>query len=157
MILSQAVVSCFDFGLYIASNMLLLAVLMGFLAYQAHALSGRLKKSSLLQFQCPNYIVQFMVLILFAASTMVALDLYRRAQLDQYMRPRISRLNRENMDLEKTTDRIASLTRLIQRTPTAECMNYLGDLWMHRSRLQLYDAMTDSAEFRDAFALMVAD
>lgn len=155
-ILSQATVSCFDFGLYIASNMLLLSVLMGFLAYQAHALSGRLKKPSFLQFQCPNYIVQFIVLVLFAASTMVALDLYRRAQLDQYMRPRISRLTRENMDFEKTTDRIAELTRLIQRTPTAECMNYLGDLWMHRSRLQLYDSMTDSAEFKDAFELMDA-
>ena len=153
-IFSQATVSCFDFGLYIASNMLLLSVLMGFLAYQAHALSGRLKKSSFLQFQCPNYVVQFIVLVLFAASTMVALDLYRRAQLDQYMRPRISRLNRENMDLEKTTNRIAALTRLIQRTPTAECMNYLGDLWMHRSRLQLYDSMTDSVEFQDAFELM---
>ncbi len=153
-ILSQATVSCFDFGLYIASNMLLLSVLMGFLAYQAHALSVRLKKPSFLRFRCPNYIVQFIVLVLFAASTMVALDLYRRAQLDQYMRPRISRINRENMDFETTTDRIAALTRLIQRTPTAECMNYLSDLWMHRSRLQLYDSMTDSAEFKDAFELM---
>ena len=153
-IFSQATVSCFDFGLYIASNMLLLSVLMGFMAYQAHALSGRLKKQSILQFRCPNYIVQVVVLVMFSTSTMVALDLYRRAKLDQYMSPRISRLNRENMDLDKTTERIAVLTRLIQRTPTSECMNYLGDLWMHRSRLQLYDSMTDSPEFKEAFELM---
>ena len=153
-ILSQATVSCFDFGLYIASNMLLMAVLMGFLAYQAHALGGRLKKPSILQFQCPNYIIQVIVLVLFAASTMVALDLYRKSQLDQFMRPRISRLNRENMDLKKTEERIAALTRLIQRTPTSECMNYLGDLWMHRSRLHLYDSMTESVEFKEAFELM---
>jgi tetratricopeptide (TPR) repeat protein len=153
-ILSQATVSCFDFGLYIGSNMLLMAVLMGFLAYQAHALGGRLKKPSILQFQCPNYIIQVIVLVLFAASTMVALDLYRKSQLDQFMRPRISRLNRENMDLKKTDERIAALTRLIQRTPTSECMNYLGDLWMHRSRLHLYDSMTESVEFKEAFELM---
>ena len=153
-ILSQATVSCFDFGLYIGSNMLLMAVLMGFLAYQAHALGGRLKKPSILQFQCPNYIIQVIVLVLFAASTMVALDLYRKSQLDQFMRPRISRLNRENMDLKKTYERIAALTRLIQRTPTSECMNYLGDLWMHRSRLHLYDSMTESVEFKEAFELM---
>ncbi len=153
-IFSQATVSCFDFGLYIASNMLLLSVLMGFLAYHAHALSGRLRKQSFLQFQCPNYVVQVIVLVMFAASTMVALDLYRRSKLDQYMSPRISRLNRENMDLNKTTDRIAALTRLIQQTPTSECMNYLGDLWMHRSRLQLYDSMTESIEFKEAFELM---
>ena len=153
-IFSQATVSCFDFGLYIASNMLLLSVLMGFLAYHAHALSGRLRKQSFLQFQCPNYVVQVIVLVMFAASTMVALDLYRRSKLDQYMSPRISRLNRENMDLNKTTDRIAALTRLIQQTPTSECMNYLGDLWMHRSRLQLYDSMTESIEFQEAFELM---
>lgn len=153
-IFSQAMVSCFDFGLYIASNMLLLSVLMGFMAYQAQALSGRLKKQSFLQFRCPNYIVQVVVLVMFAASTMVALDLYRRATLDQYMSPRISQLNRANMDLDKTTDRIAVLTRLVQRTPTSECMNYLGDLWMHRSRLQLYDSMTNSIEFKEAFELM---
>ncbi|MDA7924277.1 O-antigen ligase family protein [bacterium] len=153
-IFSQATVSCFDFGLYIASNMLLLSVLMGFLAYHAHALSGRLRKQSFLQFQCPNYVVQVIVLVMFAASTMVTLDLYRRSKLDQYMSPRISRLNRENMDLNKTTDRIAALTRLIQQTPTSECMNYLGDLWMHRSRLQLYDSMTESIEFQEAFELM---
>ena len=153
-IFSQATVSCFDFGLYIASNMLLLSVLMGFLAYHAHALSGRLRKQSFLQFQCPNYVVQVIVLVMFAASTMVALDLYRRSKLDQYMSPRISRLNRDNMDLNKTTDRIAALTRLIQQTPTSECMNYLGDLWMHRSRLQLYDSMTESIEFKEAFELM---
>jgi tetratricopeptide (TPR) repeat protein len=134
--------------------MLLLSVLMGFMAYQAQALSGRLKKQSFLQFRCPNYIVQVVVLVMFAASTMVALDLYRRATLDQYMSPRISQLNRANMDLDKTTDRIAVLTRLVQRTPTSECMNYLGDLWMHRSRLQLYDSMTNSIEFKEAFELM---
>lgn len=153
-IFSQAVVSCFDFGLYIASNMLLFAVLIGFLAYHGQALAGRLKRQSWLRFKMPNYLVQFGVLFLFAAATMVALDLYRRAAMDRLMRPRASDFTRFNLDLAQTDERIASLTSWIQTTPTVEALNYVGELWIHRSRLAQYKTAMELPDLESSLSIL---
>ncbi len=153
-VFSQAVVSCFDFGLYIPSNMLLFAVLIGFLAYHSHALAGRLKKQSWLRFLVPNYLVQVIILVLFAGGTMVAMDLFRRSALDRLMIPRSVQLNRFNMDLKQADARIAAITARIQRTPTVEALNYAGELWMHRSRLAMFQSLTELPEFENAIAVM---
>lgn len=152
-VFSQAVVSCFDFGLYIPSNMLMLAVLIGFLAYHCQALSGRLKKKTWLRFKIPNYMTQVVILVLFAGATMVALDLYRRASLDRLMIPRAVNLDRFNLGMEQTDARIAALTSRIQRNPTVEALNYSGELWMHRSRLALFESLVETPEFKLASAV----
>jgi len=154
LLFSQATASVFDFGFYIPANMLLLSVLVGFLAYHAQSLAGRLKKKSWLQFKSPNYIVQVFVLILFAGVTMVALDLHRRAGLDVLMRPRAVHFDRHAMDLPTTDKRIAELSGRIHRTPTVEALNYMGELWMHRSRLTMYDSLVAEPEVKTLLSLM---
>ena len=154
LLFSQAVASIFDFGFYIASNLLLLAMLVGFLGYHAHTLAGRLKSRSWLEFKCPNYVVQVLVLILFAGATMVALNLHRRAALDTLMRPRAIHIDRINMDLSTTDKRIAGLTGKIHRTPTVEALNYLGELWMHRSRLTMFDSLIEEPGAKSQLSLM---
>ena len=154
LLISQAVASVFDFGFYIPSNMLLLAMLVGFLGYHAHSLAGRLKSRSWLEFKCPNYLVQVAVLILFGGTTMVALDLHRRASLDTLMRPRAIHFDRNNMDLSTTDKRIAKLASKIHRTPTVEALNYLGELWMHRSRLTMFDSLVAEPEVQTLLSLM---
>ncbi|MFT7634279.1 MAG: tetratricopeptide (TPR) repeat protein, partial [Mariniblastus sp.] len=145
-IFSQATASFFDYGLYIPANMLLFAVLMGFLACHAQSLGGRLKTGVWFQAKTPNYLVQVFVLGLFAVSTMVALDFHRRATLDSLMRPRSQFFDRENMDLTKTDTRIRDLTALVKQTPTTDSLNYLGALWLHRSQLAHYESFTTNLD-----------
>lgn len=152
-VFSQSVVSFFDFGLYIPANMLLLAVLMGFLAYHCQALALRLKEKSWLCLRVPNYLVQLIVLVFFAATTLVALDLYRRSSLDRLMKPHAVRFNRFNMDLETTDERIAALTARVRGKPSVELLNYAGELWMHRARLVLFDSIVQSPDYTSALAV----
>ena len=153
LLFSQAVASMFDFGFYIPANLLLLSVLVGFLAYHAQSLAGRLKSKSWLEFMMPNYIVQVLILMLFAGTTMVALEYHRRAGLDSLMRPRAVHIDRKNMDLIKTDKRIVALSGKIQRTPTVEALNYLGELWMHRSRLTMFEALVEKQDVKSQLSL----
>ena len=156
LIFSQAAASMFDFGFYIAANLLLLSVLFGFVGYHAHALAARLKKKSWLQFQFPNAFVQVFVLVLFAGATMVAIDLHRRAGLDELMRPRAIHFDRETMDLESTNQRIAELSERISRASTVNAWNYAGELWIHRARLLKYEELSKPVEdeFQNALRLI---
>ncbi len=147
LLVSQFVASIFDFGFYICANMLLLAILVGFLAYNGHALAGRLKKKSWLRFQLPNYVAQGVVLALFAAATLAALDLHRRAKMDGVMRPRAKNFTRESMPLEETERRIAVLTEGVKRTHSVQAFNYLGELWLHRSRLTMFSDWVDHPDY----------
>lgn len=156
LVFSQAVASVFDFGFYIPANLLLLSVLVGFVGYHAHSMAVRLKKKSWLQYELPNGIVQVFVLLLFAATTMVALDLYRRAGVDSLMRPRAIHFDRENMDLETTVQRIADLTERVGRISNVKACNYAGELWVHRSRMVMFNGLAESVErdYQDALELI---
>ena len=154
LVLSQAVASFFDFGLYIAANMLLIAVLVGFLGYHAHSLAGRLKKRSWLRTKMPNYVIQVVVLIMFACTTMVAIDFDRRAKMDVLLRPAAKKFTRENMGKEVCDLRIAQLEPMIKRTPTVEALDYAGELWMHRCRISMYEAIVNDPQFVAAAELM---
>ena len=114
LIASQFVASLFDFGIYICANMLLFAVLIGFLAYQGHSLASRLKEKSWLRFKLPNYAAQIVVLVLFASGTLVALDLHRRAGMERYMKPYAKNFDRFSMPLEETNRRIEGAERWSQ-------------------------------------------
>ena len=146
---SQAVASIFDFGFYIGANLLFLSVLVGFVSYQGQALAGRLKRKSWLQFQIPNYSIQVVVLVLFAVSTMVALDLHRKARIDTLISPKAKFFDQYTMSVEETEQRIAELAPLVKQNPTTKGLNYVGELWIHRCRMMLFDetvALVELAE-----------
>ncbi len=150
---SQAVASMLDFGLYVPANMFLMATLVGFLAYHAHALSGRLKKSTWLKHQVSNYWVHAMLLLLFAATTVVGLDLHRRARLDTQMAIRSAEFELDAPDLEETDQRIKSLGVLVRKCRSVKALNYLAELLIHRTRLQFVDSLRSEAEFKNAMLL----
>jgi len=155
---SQAMASCFDFGFYIGANLVLASVLIGFVCCHAQHLAGRLQKFSWLKFTTPNYIVQGIVLGLFAIAFIACLDLFRLAQMDSLMRPRAADFDSESMQLELTESRIEGLeewisstlfrplTDLLGETHSVSALNHLGELHLHRARLGLFEELKKEAE-----------
>ena len=153
LISSQALASCFDFGFYIGANLVLLAVMFGFVCCHAQYLAGRLKSFSWLKYTIPNYVIKCIVLGLFAIAFVSCLDLFRLARMDSLMRPRAAQFDRENMDLEKTNERIEGLgswvlnplfrplDRLKGNPHSVAALNYLGELHLHRSRLAMFQQL----------------
>ena len=146
LIASQAVASALDFGFYIPANTLALAVMFGFLSYQAQALGGRLKKPSWLRLQVPSVVVSTVVLIMFGSTCLVAYGLHQRARIDGFCSPRVTLMTHENMNLEQSTKRLDQLLPLIKARPTPKGLNYAAGLLIHRCRLQLLDAITAENE-----------
>lgn len=147
---SQAAASFFDFGLYIPANMLLMSVLVGTLGYQSHALAGRVKKKNLLRFEFPKVLSQGLALLLFAALTITAIDLYRYSRLDREMVMKVENFHFATLDLAATDRKIEVLESLTRQNPATSALNYLGELWIHRARLMRLEAVQQEEEFRNA-------
>lgn len=149
LLVSGAVAAFFDFGLYIPANMLLMAVMVGFISYHAQALAGRLKKRTWLRFQTRNVAVQIILLCVFAGVTAAALDLYGKAELKTAMKYNIATSDYETLDLDKTNTAIEALSKLMARNNTSiEGLNYLGELFVHRARLQYLAQLIDVPGFK---------
>ncbi len=133
---SQAVASFFDFGFYLPANLILMSVLVGFLAYHAHSLAGRLKKQTWLKYQLPNHLVQIALLIVFAGVTFSTLDFYRRWEIDSVMDVKVRNFSPTTLTLKETEDKIGAITPLLNRTSSAQALGYTARLWIHRSRLK---------------------
>jgi tetratricopeptide (TPR) repeat protein len=135
--------SFFDFGLYIPANMLMMSLFCGFVAYHAQSLSSRLKKKGWLYHETPNWIAQILFLVTFAALSMFALDFWRKWQIQSVARGDYPyrTFSLDNPDLEKTDEMIADLEPMVATTRSREGIDYLGRLWIHRSRLQLLDIL----------------
>lgn len=150
LISSQAVASFFDFGFYIPANMLALAVVFGFVSFHAQSLGNRLKKKSWIRLQLPNLAIQALVIVLFGCTCLVAYELHKQANVEAISTPKNSRINRTNMPLAETEDRIARLQPIALNNPTPKSLNYLAGLFVHRCRLQLFESFSDSDEFKKA-------
>ncbi len=134
---SQAVASFLDFGFYIPANTLAMACTIGVVACFAHSIAHRLKQQSWLRGQFPNQLVQVMLVVVFAATTLVSLDLNRKSRIDDLRAAKV--LTRENMDLEAVNERIAANSRLVANSRSVAAYNELGRLWIHRAQLGLFD------------------
>ncbi len=143
LIFTQIFASIFDYGLYVGANLVLFSVLIGFVCCHAHYLAGRLKKFSWLKYTMPNYIVQGIVLVMFAMGFVAFLGLFRLAKMDALMRPKAKHFDRVEMDLEQTDHRIEGLAKLLTDSPPVSALNHLGELYLHRSRLGLYQEMKE--------------
>lgn len=151
---AQAVASFFDFGFYIPANTIAMGCLMGVVSYYAHSMAYRLKQKSFLRFHFPNTTVQVLLVILFAFSTVVTLDLNRKSRIESLRSPRI--LNHDTMTYEQVDQKIRQLSPLASNSKSYEAMNELGRLGIHRARLELFDffkagrpsAVVDAAELQ---------
>ncbi len=156
-VFSQAIVSFFDFGLYIPSNLLLFSVLIGFLGYHGHSLATRLKESSWLRCSTPNFLVQAIVLILVFCAIMATLELNKLSAIDSLAYPQATKLNYDNLDATSTDERINQLTAVLQQTQSVEGLNYLGELYLHRSRLALLQSLIEEYELQRSGAIDGSD
>lgn len=138
---SQAVAAFFDFGMYIPSNTLLMSVLVGVTAYHAHALAGRLKAKSWFRWQSPNWVIQAVLLMVFAATTLAVLDLNRRRQIEPIVDLDVATADFRELDLEATDKAIDQLRPLLDRSVSVAGWNTLAELWLHRGRLELWETL----------------
>jgi O-antigen ligase len=147
-VVGVGVASFFDFGLYMSANMLLMSVVIGFLSYHAQSLAGRLRKRTWLRFQSPKFLVQLMLLILFAATFVFALDFYRKSKIQVAIREfPASKFSYASPDLANTDRLINKITPLVKETRLTAGLNYVAKLLEHRCRLQQLIAV--SPEYRE--------
>ena len=134
---AQAVASFLDFGFYIAANTLAMSAVIGVIAYFAHSMAYRLKQTTFLRFHFPNSVVQVLLVIVFAACTLVCMDLNRRSRIEGLRAPLV--LTYQNPDYESTTKRIKTLTPLAGNSRSVRASNELGRLFIHRTMLELLE------------------
>lgn len=134
--ISIMVASALDFGLYQSANMIAMAVVTGTLAYNAHALAGRLKEKSWLRFQFPNSFAQVVGLILFSGVFVAGLEIHNRARIDSKREVSPRHFTATRPDLPTTERLISELWPLVKRAPVSRGLNYLSLLYVHRMRLQ---------------------
>ncbi len=142
LVTSQAVHSCVDFGFYIPANMLLMAVLVGFLASQAHSFARRLKSKSFLRFDFSNKTTQGVILLLFGGLTITSLALYRHSALDASMGNDPAREEYQT-SLEEIDKHIDKLTPAVAKTKSARGWNRLASLWIQRARLMYWKQLAN--------------
>jgi tetratricopeptide (TPR) repeat protein len=136
---SVFVASIFDFGLYLPANLLLMSLFCGFVAFHAQSLATRLKKKNWLKLETHNTIAQILLLVLFASLAMYSLDFYRKWQIESAVQEypfRTFAVN--NPTLDETNRLIEKISPLVETTQNREGLNYMARLYIHRSRLQLY-------------------
>ena len=138
------IASALDFGIYQPANMIAVAALSGFLAYQAQSLAGRLKDKTLLRFETPNWFVQAIALVIFAMVVVSWLNLMRRAAIDDRTNLTSDKFTYQNPDLKTTKKWINELTPLLRKSPDDEGLIYLADLYIHMTRIQFYNATVGS-------------
>ena len=140
---SVAVASIFDYGLYMPANMLLMSLFCGFVAYHAHSLSSRLKKRNWLRFESPNGAAQLLLLVVFAALAMFALDHYRKWQVQNIVRGEFSvrSFTHDHPTLAETDELVEQLKPIVEQTRYGEGVDYMARLLIHRCRLQLLELL----------------
>ena len=144
----QLVAAIFDFGWYIPANMVLFAAGMGIVSQQAHGLAGRLKKKSLLRFDCPNWLSQTLILSTFLLTIFVSYNLLRTTLLTTKLSTdfRYKTFEAfESTSLDEINQKIKSLTPKVVSAPTVQGLNYMGDLHVMRARMQYFDLLNNSA------------
>ena len=147
----QLVAAIFDFGWYIPANMVLFAAGMGIVSQQAHGLAGRLKKKSLLRFDCPNWLSQTLILSTFLLTIFVSYNLLRTTLLTTKLSTDF-RHNTfeafESTSLDEVNQKIKSLTPKVISAPTVQGLNYMGDLHVMRARMQYFDLLFNSSAYK---------
>jgi tetratricopeptide (TPR) repeat protein/O-antigen ligase len=149
---SQAFASFFDFGFYIPANMLAMSVAVGVLAYYAHSMANRLKKKTPLRFLAPNILAQAVLILVFSAGTMSSLDFYRESKIEKLVKQRNTDFRSHDLDL--TNSEIAALVRHLNRASSTPALNRVGDLYVHRARLELFNSLVDDEALQQMDAEM---
>ena len=146
---SQAAASFLDFGFYIPANALAMGCITGAVSYYAHSMAYRLKQKSFLRFQFPNTLVQAVLVVLFALTTVVTLDLNRKSRIEAIKSPRM--LEQDTLTFDQVNERIHELSQLAATSQSFRAMNELGRLAIYRARLELFD------QYKDEFPSAVLD
>ncbi len=141
-ITSQSVAALFDFGLYIPANAVMMATICGFIVGQAHALADRLKKKFVFRFNLSHLVTLLLLLAIFSAGLFSTLTAYRLARCDRAMGETAVRDTYRTLPLSQTNQRIDALLAAVASQPTADGFARLGELWIHRFRLRLFQALT---------------
>ena len=138
-LLSQCVAATFDFGLWIPSNTVLMAVVCGFVCGQTHQLAARAQRTRRFLWRLPSILTITLVIGLAGLSTRAALTYYPSAQAEKFHTGHPVLENFETLNMSETNSRIDGLAHWLEIKPTDWGYRRLGDLWVHRFRLETFE------------------
>ena len=134
----QTVAAFLDFGLYIPANTVLMAVLCGVVAGQAHALGSRLRKKNIYQSGSKKILVQLFLLCLFVSTVWLSIHAWRVSQIEKLVANNPISDYGQSFDKEKTEKEIKQASDLIQSTSHAGVYLHCARLHYHLYRLSRY-------------------
>lgn len=141
LLVSQTITSLFDFGHFIPANTIAMALVSGMLVGQAHSLAGRLKKSTSLRYTMPSAFANLLLLLIFSAGILGGLGTFQYAQTERYVGKSPAGLSHATTDLETVDQRIVDLKEVVDENPEGEACRRLGELYILRYRLMLFDKL----------------
>jgi len=144
---SQLVAASFDFGLYMPANMLLMAFLAGFVGGQVNGHAERMNRKSWQTVALPRWLIHPLLLLLLVAGSLVAFHRYGQWRVEQASVPQMLAADYRTLPLADCEQHIANLESAVQWAPSASGFKQLGELYLHRCRLQLLDRNMESARF----------
>ncbi len=141
---SQCVAALFDFGFYIPANAVAMAMICGMISGQAHSLADRLRKKYIFRFSLPAGVNMCLLLAVFAAGLFAALNALRYTRIEQVLGSNPALENHLTTDLATTDRHIEALQESLAVAADADAFRRLGELYILRYRLSLYEDMIQS-------------
>ena len=141
LLVSQSIASLFDFGHFIPANTIAMALVSGMLVGQAHSLAGRLKKATSLRYTMPSAFANLLLLLIFSAGILGGLSTLQYSQTEQFVGKSPANLTQATTDLATVDKRIVDLKARVDENPESEGCRRLGELYILRYRLMLFDKL----------------
>lgn len=135
-LVSQMTASVFDFGLFIPANMLLFAVVCGFISGQTHALADRLKKKNFFSFQAPKWLSLAIVFVIFVIGFMGLRSWYNQIHWQKIAGASPLGLEPDELSMENCRSRIDQLETLSGQQRSYKIHKRLAGLYLHEFRLR---------------------
>ncbi len=141
LLVSQTITSIFDFGHFIAANTIAMALVSGMLVGQAHSLAGRIKKPTSLRYTLPSRFAIVLLLLIFSAGIFCGLSTLQYAKTEHCVGKSPSRETPSTTSLETIDQRIDLLKARVNVHPDSDACQRLGELYILRYRLMLFDKL----------------
>ena len=158
---SQIIAATFDFGLFIPANAILMAALCGIIASKAHLIRiAQRKPNNLPRTVWPSLSSNSIKMIVFVSAFGVAWigtkRTYLAANIEQLVDQPILLASPETIPETTTEKAISKLSQMMEKAPTVEGWNTLGELFIHRYRLAVFAELkasfyNDSSNEGDSF------
>jgi O-antigen ligase/tetratricopeptide (TPR) repeat protein len=143
LITSQFITSMFDFGHYVPANAVAMALVCGLIIGQAHSLGRRIRKNTAFRVSLPGWLIMLVLLLTFAGGLASGLSTWQYARTAAVTGKPAATDDYSTTTLAEVGQRIEALKQAVAEGPEGEAFRRLGELYVLRYRLTLFEKLRD--------------